>query len=508
MINGNSNKYEIIRRKLNGIYNWKIFDPIRKYLDLLKVKIEQSIRFELMVVIAICFIGSTIFYAFSNDFLKHENEEARVVYNYEGIETTAQNYVSQIENAGENITLKDTDFFTKLVDGIYEYGAKAYVTDLDGKVFYKSPNVEEDKIDIFTVLTKSASKVDDENKGNEKKYIFPISVGEERSYFIYSDIPSAKLEYYTYEVSNSFLALVLTVIVFIVIFIFITNNKMKYLDEIAIGLRTIANGDLGYRIKEEGRDEIRNIASNINNMAEEINKKIEAERRAEQTKTDLITNVSHDLRTPLTSIMGYIGLVNEGKYNDEKKMKEYLDIAFNKSEKLKILIEDLFEYAKLNNCELKLNKTEVNMTEFIFQLTEELMPLFEENNLSIIKTSTEEKVMVNLDIDKMLRVFENLFTNATKYSFKPGKIVIGVNKSNDYAIVAIRNKGEHIPKEKIEKLFDRFYRVEESRNTLTGGTGLGLAISKSIVELHEGKIWAESYGEDISFYVKLKTIEN
>ena len=242
-------------------------------------------------------------------------------------------------------------------------------------------------------------------------------------------------------------------------------------------------------------------------MAEEVNRKIEAERKAEKTKADLITNVSHDLRTPLTSIMGYIGLIKEGRYENEETMKEYLGIAFNKAEKLKGLIEDLFEYTKLDNGGIKLNKSKVNLTEFLFQLTEELTPLFEESGLSIIKSATEDRIMVDLDADKMLRVFENLLTNSIKYSFKPGNIVIGVYESNGYATVAVRNKGETIPKEKLEKLFERFYRVEESRNTQTGGTGLGLAIAKNIVDLHEGQIWAECYGEDISFYVKLKISE-
>ena len=146
--------------------------------------------------------------------------------------------------------------------------------------------------------------------------------------------------------------------------------------------------------------------------------------------------------------MGYIGLVKEGRYENEETMKEYLNIAFNKAEKLKILIEDLFEYTKLNNEGIKLTKREVNISEFIFQLTEELTPLFEENGLSIIKSATEDKVIVNVDADKMVRVFENLLTNAIKYSFKPGKIVVGVYESNGYVTIAIRNKGNNIPPEK------------------------------------------------------------
>lgn len=278
---------------------------------------------------------------------------------------------------------------------------------------------------------------------------------------------------------------------------------MKYLDEISSGLKIIASGNLNYRIQEKGTDEIRNIAYNINYMAKEIGEKIQAERTAEKTKADLITNVSHDLRTPLTSVMGYIGLVIQERYKNEEEMKEYLNIAFSKAERLKLLIEDLFEYTKLNNSGINLSKTQVDLAEFLSQLIEELTPLLDEHKLTVYKKFESERLIVSVDPSKMLRVFENLLTNAIKYSYKPGEILVGLYEKDNKAIIVFRNKGDHIPKEKTEKLFDRFYRVDESRNADTGGSGLGLAISKNIVELHDGQIWAESVGDNVSFYVKL-----
>lgn len=500
------NKIEKIKNRffdiLRKIYSWKIFNPFRKHIETFRVKIEKSIRFELMVVIAICFVASFFFYTVARDVLSNNKSDATVVYNYENIKYSAKNLLSDIESQ-EGLILDNTDYFNNLFLRIEENGAKGYLADLDGNIIFKSANVNEDKVDIFALLTNSVNE--DLEEGQERSYIFPLSIGENRCYFIYADTPKAEIQYHTYRVDNSFFALILSLLVFAILFIVITNKKMKYLDEIADGLKIIASEDINYRIREEGNDEIRNLASNINYMASEINNKIVAERRAEQTKADLITNVSHDLRTPLTSIMGYIGLVKEGKYENEDIMKEYLNIAFNKSEKLKMLIEDLFEYTKLNNSGISINKTRVNLTEFLEQLSEELMPLFEVNKLSLIKNlQSSERIIVSIDPDKMVRVFENLFSNAIKYSYKPGNINLSISKHKDDVIVEIRNKGDYIPKEKIEKLFDRFYRVEESRNESTGGTGLGLAISKNIITLHEGNIWAECYGNDISFYVSLK----
>lgn len=502
MINKKGN---FITRLGHRIYNKKMFAPFRNIVDILADRIEKSIRFELMVVVAIAFGCSFIFYSFSNNALKDEVRTSSIKYKYEYIDQSARNIADNIQSNKENLNLKDNiQFFADLISNDKRESDKAYITDLDGNVLWKSEGVVEDKIDIFSVIGSITNTDYNSENGAEKKIVYPLSIGEERCYFIYSGFPRAEIEYETYEVNNSFLALILSCIVFIIIFIVITNKKMKYLDEIANGLRIIANGKLDYHIEEKGNDEIRNLAANINNMADEINKKIIAERRAEQTKADLITNVSHDLRTPLTSIMGYIGLIKEGRYDNEETMKEYLDIAFSKAEKLKVLIEDLFEYTKLNNNGIQLNKIDVNLSEFIFQITEELTPMLEENSLTIIKNTSEEKIVVKVDPNKMVRVFENLIVNAIKYSFKPGKIVIGVYKNSDYATVVIRNKGNNIPEEKLNKLFDRFYRLDESRNEQTGGSGLGLAISKNIVQLHGGEIWAECYGEDISFCVKLK----
>ena len=505
MINKNNKKSNdnLIIRVINKIYKWRIFNPFRKKIEIIMIRIEKSIRFELMVVIAICFVCSFLFYAICNDAFTRNEQQSKVVYDYDTLQSKSKDKLLQIEEQ-PNLSIDNTEFFNEFCNNDYEsIGEKIYITDLDGNILYKSNNVIEDKVDIFILLTSAIN--DTEEDGREKKYIYPISIGSERYYFIFSDTPTASIHYSSHKVSNSFLALMLSVIVFIIIFISITNTKMKYLDEIAEGLKIIANEDIHFRIREEGNDEIRNLASNINYMANEINNKIELQKRSEQTKTDLITNVSHDLRTPLTSIMGYIGLVKEGKYDNDETMKEYLNIAFNKSEKLKMLIEDLFEYTKLNNSGIKINKQLINLTDFIFQLSEELIPLFDENDIKLIKSAkVDEKIMVLIDPDKMLRVFENLLSNAVKYSYKPGNIILSISKNNDNVLVVVRNKSDHIPAEKLNRIFDRFYRVDESRNAQTGGTGLGLAISKNIVELHGGKIWAECYGNNVSFYVKLK----
>ena len=499
-------KRDKLKRKYEDFKKTKIGIMLKELIQKFDTKIKQSIRFELMIMFALCFIIATISYGILNDMFKNVHTKAEIRYEYSNMEHNAQDIVNKIEHESINsdVKINNKNFFNRLMDTYSNGNDKIYITDIDGKVLYRNQNASEEKIDIYTVLKNVSKNPKDEYDSREYTIIYPIDIGNGKYYIIYTGIPSARIEYVDYFVSNSYLALTLSIIIFIVTFLILTNKKTKYLDEIAKGIKNIADGDLSHSISENGNDEIANIAINVNNMAKEISSRIEAQEEAEKTKADLITNVSHDLRTPLTSIMGYIGLLKDKRYTDEKSMNEYLDIAYNKAEKLRILIEDLFEYTKYNNKGIKLNKVDVNLCEFVAQVSEELKPYFESSSIDQIKTLADEKIIVNIDPDKMVRVLENLLTNAVKYSYKPGAVIIGVYAKDGYATIAVKNRGENIPKEKMDKLFDRFYRMEESRNTSLGGSGLGLAISKNIVEMHKGEIWGECYGNDISFYIRLR----
>lgn len=494
-------------------YNSKLGSKVRLILEWILKKIEKSIRFELMVCFVICFVAAFLFYGFANNMLAKNKTITRIEYDSEEIQSRAyaiardlspinDDYTS--ENDSDKINgLNDEKSIMDILNRYNDGKAKIYLTDLDGKILYKVNGDAQEKLDIYTILDRTNNVQED---GTERNYIYPVNINGDRAYLIYYQTPTPYISYEYYTDTNSFLALILSVIVFISIFIIITNKKMKYIEEIASGVRIISSGDLSYRVEEKGKDEIKNLARNINDMAYEIKCRIEAERRAEKTKSELITNVSHDLRTPLTSVMGYIGLIKDGKYEDEAMMKEYLNIAFNKSNQLKELIEDLFEYTKINNQGIVLEKNKVNIVEFLSQIIEEYIPIFEENEIEVVKNFIDERSMVEIDASKMVRVFENLFSNAIKYSYKPGEVIVSTFENDGYVNVVIKNKGENIPKEKVERLFDRFYRVDEARNSNVKGSGLGLAISKNIVKLHDGRIWAECVGNDISFCVKLKCI--
>ncbi|MBY0756630.1 HAMP domain-containing histidine kinase [Clostridium sardiniense] len=501
-------------RIVNKISTLRITKKAKELVAYIDKKIKKSIRFELMILFGVCFLVALLSYGILNDMFRDVKTNAEIRYNYSNIESNAENIMNEIEYKKENedsngkqynkLKITDSKFFKDILNNTSRNSDKVYITDIDGKVIYRNSSASEEKLDIFNILKNVSRSYKNEHDASEYTVLYPIDIENGKYYLIYSGIPNANIEYVQYEVNNSYLALILSIIIFVVLFLIASNKKTKYLDEIARGIKYIADGDLSYEIPESGNDEIANIAMNVNNMAKDIDTRIKAQQNSEQTKADLITNVSHDLRTPLTSIMGYIGLVKDKKYGDEETRDEYLNIAYNKSEKLKILIEDLFEYTKLNNNGMKLDKAEVNLVDFVSQVSEEMKPYFESSNIEQVKTLTDQRIIVSIDPGKMVRVVENLLTNAVKYSYKPGAVIIGVYSKDGYATIAVKNRGENIPQAKLDKLFDRFYRLDESRSTDLGGSGLGLAISKNIVEMHGGKIWGECYGNDISFYIRLK----
>ncbi|WJH32358.1 ATP-binding protein [Paenibacillus sp. CC-CFT747] len=380
---------------------------------------------------------------------------------------------------------------------------KIMVLDLDGKVLLKSKDARETTVDLHNLFTNALeARNNPDNLRREYTSFYPIDLDGQKGYLVVSGIPQPTI-YYVRD--GSPLSIPFSIAVFILLFYLLTKRKMKDLERLTSGLLEISRGRLDYRVKQNSRDELGSLANNINRMAEELQRTLEEERRAERTKNELITNVSHDLRTPLTLIMGYLRLLKDKNFEDEKQADSYISIAYGKSEKLKGLIDDLFEYTKLTNHGIRMHQERVCLNELLEQLIEELVSHAEENQLQLIRSLPAEKLNVSIDPDKMIRVFENLLTNAIKYSHKPGTVKVTMTPDPDgYALVTVVNQGDPIPADELPRLFDRFYRVDAARTSSAGGSGLGLAIAKSIVESHGGEIWAESEEDEVRFCVRLK----
>ena len=271
------------------------------------------------------------------------------------------------------------------------------------------------------------------------------------------------------------LFLLFGIVAFSITFIFLEKKRNNYIEDIYVGIEKMSKGDLTNKIDVNGDDELSMMAFNINIMQDTINKLIISEKESEKSKNELITNIAHDLRTPLTSIIGYIEiLVNNKNISDDKK-RDYLNIVYEKSKKLEVLIEDLFSFTKMNyGDELVVNKERIDLIELLKQLIAELYPLFEKNGMECDLQTNEDKLIMNLDPKLIVRLFENLINNAIKYGKDGKNIIIKVknNKLMENVDISVINFGKIIPNESLKKVFDKFYRVDNSRTSETGGTGL------------------------------------
>ncbi len=299
------------------------------------------------------------------------------------------------------------------------------------------------------------------------------------------------------------LTIVVGIILFITYFLLLTKKFICYIKEMIDGINQISQGNFNNRIEINNEDEFALLAVKLNQMADDIKEIMENERRSEYAKNELITSVAHDLRTPLTSIIGYLDLVSSKELPQETQRK-YIDIAYNKSKRLEKLIEDLFTYTKFNFGEVKADYTEVDMVKLINQLVDEFYPSFSEYNLEYEFCSKYNSAIIKADGNLLARAFANLISNAIKYGREGKNIIIELVKEKQGIVITVTNFGDVIPKEDLKRIFQRFYRVETSRSSETGGSGLGLAIAQSIIEMHKGKISAKSDENGTVFTVELK----
>ncbi|MEE0960827.1 MAG: HAMP domain-containing sensor histidine kinase [Lachnospiraceae bacterium] len=316
-------------------------------------------------------------------------------------------------------------------------------------------------------------------------------------YFITSSDRNSQISLYSKSYGEKlpfevFIYVILGIIIFTVSLVLQMNSMINYIGMIKEGVDRIAQGDFQTEILVKGNDEFAIIAENLNKMMGEISELMDNEREVERSKNQLITNVAHDLRTPLTSIIGYMELLVNGNNIPEETRDKYLKVAYNKSLRLQKLIEDLFGFTKLNYGKIAMNIAKVDIVKLMAQLLEEFYPNFMENSLEYSLESTENQVMIEADGDLLARLFDNLINNAIKYGKDGKKVSVVIRKVDDIVHVAVINYGKVIPKEDIDKVFNKFYRVEQSRSVNTGGTGLGLAIAKNIAMMHGGDIVVQS----------------
>ena len=279
-------------------------------------------------------------------------------------------------------------------------------------------------------------------------------------------------------------------------------NKLGYLNEIMKGVHRIKEGEINYKIEEKNDIYFSSLANDINNISQGLENSIEQRIKSERMKSALITNVSHDLKTPLTSIINYVELIKKEENIQPEYLKDYVQVLDKKSKRLKILIEDLFEASKASTGNIELELVRLDLKQLLQQSIGELEDKLEEANLSLRVNLTEEDTYVLADGRRLYRVFENLLCNISKYSLKNTRVYIDVTKEDGKIITTMKNISSYELNFDPDEIMERFKRADESRNT--EGSGLGLAIARDLVSLQGGKMSIEIDGD----LFKVKVVMN
>lgn len=290
------------------------------------------------------------------------------------------------------------------------------------------------------------------------------------------------------------------------LFIFYKREKQiqfkKCLANLLNDVQLISQGHFTHPIKQHPFAELNKLSENVQGIVGKLKTSLDEELKRELAKNELITNVSHDLRTPLTSIVGYLNLIENDKYKDEVELHYFIQVIVEKVNRLTNLVNDLFDYTRLRNKGVKLNLVPIDLIEMLVQVEVHFRPELKEADMQLRYDFPDQKLTVLADGNKLARVFENILSNALKYG-KGKYIDICVEALNDSLSIAITNYGNPIPSTDLPHIFERFYRVEKSRSDKTGGSGLGLAIAKGIIDLHGGQIEVSSDQEKTVFTIQI-----
>ena len=287
-------------------------------------------------------------------------------------------------------------------------------------------------------------------------------------------------------------------VLFIILTRFLLSQFAKYFNEISDGLDVLVENKNG---KIKLSPEMETMEDKLITIKETLEKREHEAKSAEQRKNDVVMYLAHDIKTPLTSVVGYLSLLNEAPEMPPEQKAKYIQITLKKANHLEGLVNEFFEISRYNFQADTLLKENIDLHYMLVQMADEFYPLLSSKEKKI-ELSVPEDFTIFGNSEKLARVFNNILKNAIAYSTDKSVINIKTTASNDTVLIAFSNEG-NIPKEKLTDIFDKFYRLDSSRSSDTGGTGLGLAIAKEIVISHGGKIYADSDGKCTTFTVEL-----
>ncbi|MBQ3584813.1 MAG: HAMP domain-containing histidine kinase [Lachnospiraceae bacterium] len=298
-----------------------------------------------------------------------------------------------------------------------------------------------------------------------------------------------------YMLIEMLIAVTLVVLVTgIILAVWIHQSVMRPLNKLTVATKKIAEGDLNFTLERTGNDEFGDLCEDFENMRRRLKESAEERIHEDEENKEMISNISHDLKTPITAIRGYVEGIMDGVADTPEKMEKYIRTIYNKANDMDKLIGELTVYSKIDTNRIPYNFKKVNVDEYFADCAEEISVELEAKNIRLNYFNYVDKsTIIIADPEQLKRVINNIVSNSVKYiGNKQGALNIRINDENDFIHVEIEDNGKGISQRDLPYIFDRFYRTDASRNSNQGGSGIGLAIVKKIIEVHGGKIWATS----------------
>lgn len=317
-----------------------------------------------------------------------------------------------------------------------------------------------------------------------------MDIDHEDAFYVYND--------YFRGIKEVFFAAAI-VLIFLLLLVFLFRWLTRYFREINQGIDCLlSDREEQIRLSQE----MQPFEIKLNTVQNILIQREQAARAAEQRKNELVMYLAHDIRTPLTSIIGYLRLLEQIPDLPDEEKEKYVHISLEKTYRLEKMINEFFEITCYNTQQITIASKTIDLYYLLVQVIDEHLPLFTEHG-NYITFHAAESLEVCGDPERLARVFNNLLKNAVAYSSKGTEITVNAEETPEHIVVTVSNHGKTIPDDKLETLFEKFYRLDESRTSNTGGTGVGLAIAKEIVLLHGGTISADSKNGLTTFTVKL-----
>jgi signal transduction histidine kinase len=487
--------------------------------------LKISTRITLTSVLGIV-IPLVIVIVFSSVFLS----TMATYFNFSTVTTDSYSMLNQIQwsqtmssISNELISTDDNDEKLKRLEEflspIENLGSNIYI-ECNGNNFYSTSN-KDDIIDLANEITPIDTNINtnyfSENgivivnhaQSKNEEYLVIITNND----YIVNDVSERynAQNFSSLMFGKTGIILLLIALVFtlsIIILSLITSRTIsKPIKELSEGANEIANGNLDYVIDYDSTNEIGTTVKSFNHMTKRLKQSIEEQHRIEDTRKEMIAGVAHDLRTPLTSVRGYVEGLIDGIANTPEKRDEYLKIIYSSTNHMEKLLDELLTVSRLELGTIELNAKPTNLIDYLNECAETMRIELNENNFDFeYINNCQEELIVNLDTDRFTRVIKNIMSNSIKYARKDvkGKITLEVQNYQKSVIISLADNGIGLDKESLPRIFDTFYRADKARSNVSEGSGIGLAVCKQIVELHGGHIWATSEeNEGLTIFISI-----